>query len=124
MNWIFTRPGRVTFEKDAPFCFITPVNYHRLDELVPEIMPITDDPDVKEAYESYANKRREFNTKLAANDPETLKTAWQKWYMRGEEPSGKVGNPEHISKLRVATPRHRSAEHGDAPKTDDTQSAD
>src|SRR5690606_23014215 len=24
MNWIFTRPGRVKFEKGEPFCFITP----------------------------------------------------------------------------------------------------
>ena len=29
MNWIFTRPGRVKFEKGEPFCFI-PVSYTHL----------------------------------------------------------------------------------------------
>jgi hypothetical protein len=30
---------------------------------------------------------------------------WQKWYMRGVQPSGEIGNPVHLSKLRVATPK-------------------
>ena len=37
MNWMFTRPGRVDFAKDEPYRFITPVGYHALDEVVPEI---------------------------------------------------------------------------------------
>ena len=105
MNWKFTRPGRVTFEKDEPFCFLTPVNYHGLDDLEPEIHPIEANAEIAAAFENYASQRKEFNAKLAAGDPETLRTGWQKWYMRGREPSGELGNPAHISKLRVAAPR-------------------
>lgn len=118
MNWMFTRPGRVTFEKDEPFCFITPVNYHALDDVRPEIVPISAAPEINDAYEGYASLRRDFNTKLAANDPESLKKGWQKWYMRGEQPSGEMGNPAHISKLRVAPPLRRGAD--DETSSDDT----
>ena len=110
MNWIFTRPGRVTFEKNEPFCFITPIAYHALDELVPEIRPIAANPELAAAYEAYSKLRLDFNAKLAQNDPEATKTGWQKWYLRGEQPSGAPGNPLHISKLRLATPRLQKEE--------------
>lgn len=105
MNWMFTRPGRATFEKDEPFCFITLIGYHALDELVPEIVPIGADPELKAAYEAYGKLRVDFNAKLAENDPEIVKLGWQKWYLRGHRPSDEPGNPQHISKLHLAAPR-------------------
>ena len=105
MNWVFTRPGRVTFEKDEPFCFITPVGYHALDGVVPEIVPIGANPKLQNSFDDYGKRRLDFNAKLAANDPETLRKGWQKWYLRGEQPSGEIGNPAHIPKLRLAAPR-------------------
>jgi len=104
MNWIFTRPGRVTFEKGEPFCFITPVDYHAQDDVVPEIISIASNTKLAAAYEDYGKRRNEFNAALAADDKETKKKGWQKWYMRGETPDGEAGNPIHISKLRLATP--------------------
>lgn len=112
MNWMLTRPGRVSFAKDEPFCFITLMNYHGLDDVVPEIVPISADPELAAANEDYGRRRGEFNAKLEAGDPETLKIGWQKWYMRGEQPNGAVGNPAHISKLRLAPPRDRQAGQG------------
>lgn len=41
MNWIFTRPGRVRFEADEPFCFITPVNYRAIEAFEPTIEACT-----------------------------------------------------------------------------------
>ena len=107
MNWMFTRPGRVTFEKDEPFCFITPIRYHALDRLVPEIVPIGADAELEAAYQAYGKLRLDFNTRLAADDPEIVKRGWQKWYLRGHRPSGEPGNPQHISKLHLAAPRLR-----------------
>lgn len=104
MNWMFTRPGRVRFEAGEPFCFITPLGYHALDNVVPEIEPITANPEVAAAYESYSTRRQSFNERLAANDPETVRQGWQKWYMRGEGPDNSERNPAHISKLRLAEP--------------------
>lgn len=105
MNWMFTRPGRVTFEAGEPYCFITPVNYRALDKVVPEILPLAADPDLAASYESYAAKRMDFNERLARNEPATLKQGWQKWYMRGETPAGEPGNPLHLSKLKLAEAR-------------------
>jgi hypothetical protein len=108
MNWMFTRPGRVRFEKDEPFCFITPVGYHALDAVVPEIVPIEADPEIAASYRTYAEARESFNAKLAANDPETVRQGWQKWYMRGESPDGRERHSAHVSKLRLAEPTFSS----------------
>jgi hypothetical protein len=114
MNWMFTRPGRVTFAKEEPFCFITPIGYHGLDDIVPEIVQIEDDQEAHKAFESYGDLRRQFTQALMDREPEAVKQGWQKWYMRGEHPSGESGNPTHVSKLRLATPR--IAEGGPAAK--------
>ncbi len=104
MNWMFTRPGFVHFERDESFCFITPIGYRALDKVTPEIVPIESDPALKADFEAYGSRRSEFNRKLAEGDPETVKTGWQKWYMRGQDPAGKSTNPNHISKLRLNEP--------------------
>ena len=109
MNWMFTRPGRISFEKDEPFCFLTPLDYHGLDEVEPEIVPIEADAELAAAFGDYKEKRNEFNKKLEAGDPEVLRTGWQKWYTRGVQPSGEIGNPDHLSKLRVAAPKAAAA---------------
>lgn len=109
MNWIFTRPGRIRFEADEPFCFITPVNYRSLETFEPEIAPIAANPELAAAYKAYREQRLAFNERLLANDPETVAQGWQKWYVRGETPEGASGSPLHISRLRVAAPVERSS---------------
>src|SRR5690606_28445603 len=37
MNWRFTRPGTVRFEKDEPFCRVIPVAAQALETTQPEI---------------------------------------------------------------------------------------
>jgi hypothetical protein len=112
MNWQFTRPGCVTFEKDEPFCFITPIAYRSLVELTPEIIPIADVPEVAEQFKAYAEARKNFNDKLMDNDPVVARQGWQKWYMRGESPSDGASNPLHISNLKLAEPIERSGLFG------------
>jgi hypothetical protein len=116
MNWQFTRPGIVTFERDEPFCFITPVGYHGLDSVVPEVRPLAENAELAAAYVAYSTARNGFNRKLAEGDPETVRRGWQKWYMRGEEPDGTKGNPEHVSKLRLAEPVVVGRESGKPPE--------
>lgn len=116
MNWMFTRPGRVSFAAGEPFCFITPLDYRAIEPVVPEIVPIAAEPKVKAAYEAYAEKRSAFNANLAASDPATLKEGWQKWYMRGTSPAGGEGNPAHLSKLRLAAPVPRGPERLSRPR--------
>ncbi len=110
MNWQFTRPGRVTFDEGEPFCFITPVAYRALDRLTPQIVPIDDDPAVATRFRNWRDARTKFNQGLADNDPTAIKQKWQKWYTRGEAMGDGKPNPMHLSKLRLATPRSRTAD--------------
>lgn len=113
MNWQFTRPGSITFEKDEPFCFITPIAYHALDNVIPEIIPIAENRELATKYRAYSEARKDFNTRFTNKDPEILRQGWQKWYMRGEPQSGGPPYPSHLSKLRLAAPiAHPSVEDG------------
>ncbi|MBB5751227.1 DUF6065 family protein [Prosthecomicrobium pneumaticum] len=119
MNWQFTRPGLVRFAQGEPFCFVTPVEYRALDDVVPEVVALDDAPELRDTFRDYSRLRQEFNERLREGDPETVRAGWQKWYFRGKTPSGETGNPRHLSKLRVAAPRNRPAA---APRDPDVTS--
>jgi Family of unknown function (DUF6065) len=105
MNWQFTRPGRVTFEKDEPYCFLTLIEYRALEAVRPEIVPMAVTPEIRDEYLAWRQARLDFNAQLAANDPETVRQSWQKWYIRGDHnPSGAVPSPTHMSKVNLAPP--------------------
>ena len=105
MNWLLTRPGRVVFEKDEPFCFMTLVGYRALDDVRPEIVPMSVTPEIKEDYTTWKRERLAFNARLAAEDPETVRQGWQKWYIRGDQnPTSAAPSPAHMSKVNLAAP--------------------
>ena len=110
MNWQFTRPGCVVFEKDEPFCFITPIEYRALDGVEPEIVSIDADPCLRSSFHSWRDARQNFNRRLLEQDSDAVRQGWQKWYPRGEDPRGASATATHMSKLRVATPRIRKTE--------------
>lgn len=117
MNWQFTRPGRVSFEADEPFCFVMPLDHHALDQVEPEIVPLENEPELAAQYQAWRDARNDFNARLARDDPETVRQGWQKWYLRGETATGAGSGPGHIGKLRLATPRIRDAA-GAAPQSE------
>ena len=98
MNWQFTRPGRIVFEKDEPFCFITPIEYKALDKVEPEITSIDRFPIVRASFEAWRDARRDFNRRLQERDPDTVKQGCQKWYPRGQDPAGADVPATHMSK--------------------------
>lgn len=105
MNWKLTRPGTVVFERDEPCCFITPMPYRALDDLVPEIAPLASNPELEAAFGQWRDARTDFNARLAAGEEAAVTQGWQKWYMRGELPDGGKPQPRHLSKLNLAMPR-------------------
>ncbi len=105
MNWQFTRPGRVDFGRGEPFCFISPVGYRALDMLVPEIADIADAPEERRHFETWSKERLDFNERLKREEPDAVRQGWQKWYIRGQSPSGAPVSTLHMSKLRLADPR-------------------
>ena len=94
VNWQFTRPGRIRFEKDEPFCQLVPVLQHALEWIEPEILNIHNDPHLCRQYEEWLNKR--------ANDcPHDGQRGRE--YMRGEFADGtKVAR--HQTKLSLRCP--------------------
>ncbi len=106
MNWQMTRPGRIRFERNEPFCFITPSQHYKLDDVDPVVRSLADNPELKTEYEAWREKRTSFLERHAAGDPETLRQIWEKRYFDGRPPEGGGPRPEvHVRKRRLAQPR-------------------
>ena len=56
--------------------------------------------------EAWYKSRSEFNAKLAKQDPETMREAWQRFYFRGELPEETGPAPaKHVNKRRLKAPK-------------------
>jgi hypothetical protein len=106
MNWRFTRPGRVRFEKGEPFCFLTLVEDKKLEAFDIEVKALDTDPELKRQWEAWTKSRGEFNASLARQEPGAVKAAWQRFYLRGELPQAESGaRPnEHVIRRRMKEP--------------------
>jgi Family of unknown function (DUF6065) len=106
MNWIFTRPGKVRFEKGEPFCFITLMQDKQLEQFDVVQRSLEGNPPLKGQYDAWAKQRGDFNKRLFARDPDTVREAWQRYYFRGEIPEDLGEAPkEHVNKRRLRSPR-------------------
>jgi len=103
MNWQMTRPGKVRFAKDEPLCMIYPVPHAALQDIVPEIVDLDSDPDMKTQTMEWKAQRDEFMRKFEAKDAKTRKEGWQRYYFLGRMPDGS-SVMQHLSKLRLAAP--------------------
>ena len=102
MNWIFTRPGRVRFEKGEPFCFITLTPHRVMDSVQPVQRSLESDTPLREQYEAWIRERESFNKRLGARDPEAVREAWQRFYFKGEIPEDLGPSPDdHVNKRRL-----------------------
>jgi hypothetical protein len=100
MNWRFTRPGRVRFEKGEPFCFFFPVARGVVDTIEPEIRPMASDPELAEAYQGWVADRMSFSREMREPGTRANKEQWQKKYMRGLLPDGRSADGAHQTKVR------------------------
>jgi hypothetical protein len=107
MNWQFTRPGTVRFERGEPLCLIFPVRQEALDETEIEIYNIADNAELKKQYDAWRSRREEFLVRLRAGDAATVREAWQKFYFKGLLPEGGAGSPVHKQKVRPKAPVDR-----------------
>ncbi len=103
MNWQMTRPGRVTFLKDEPFCFITLMEHGRLEEIEPQRMKLSGNPDLVAEYEAWRDSRADFNKRLNSREAEAMKERWQRHYMRGQKVTGESAE-DHRTKRRLKPP--------------------
>jgi hypothetical protein len=106
MNWHFTRPGRVRFEKGEPFCFITLMEDRQLSAFQPVIRPMDRNPELRDQYDTWEKHRSEFNKRIFRADPDATKEAWQRYYFKGEFPEETGSAPAtHVNKRRLKTPK-------------------
>jgi hypothetical protein len=106
MNWIFTRPGKVRFEKGEPFCFFTLVQDKALEEVQPVIRSLESEPELNGQYEAWYQQRHTFNERIYKGDPQATKESWQRFYFKGEIPDAKGEAPKsHVNKRRLKSPR-------------------
>jgi len=100
MNWKFTRPHHVArFDRDEPICMIFPIPRGLVEQTEPEIRSIDTAPEVKQAYEQWAESRRNFNAELMVPGSPAQKQKWQKDYFQGAPGFGNVP-ADHRTKIR------------------------
>jgi hypothetical protein len=105
MNWQFTRPGSVRFEKGEPFCRVLPVPAGALESVEPEILDMAKDAELEAQYRAWRERRDEFMEKYRKGDADTIKQAWQKFYFEGKYPDGSEPPSPHTSKLEIREPK-------------------
>lgn len=110
MNWQFTAPGTVAFEKGEPFCMIMPVPHNAIDACTPEIRALKDDPEFEAETKAWMKGRAEFIARVKAGDPEAVDQVWQRNYFAGKTLRGEAATSDHIHKRRLAPPRVAGAE--------------
>ncbi len=106
MNWIFTRPGEIRFEKGEPFCFITLVQDKPLANVQPVTRSLARNDELRDQYDAWSRQRGEFNARIFRREPEAVKEAWQRYYFKGELPEELGPGPaDHVNKRRLKAPK-------------------
>lgn len=106
MNWRFTRPGTVQFEKDEPICFISLFPHNIVDDVQPKLADLGDEPDLCDRHATWAAGRLEFNAGLKAGDANALAQGWQRLYLKGQSSDGRKADfHRHKRRLREFAPR-------------------
>lgn len=110
MNWKFTAPGEVTFEKDEPFCFLTLMEHNKLESVEPQVMPLTDNSELMAEFETWSKSRADFIQSLEDEDEESVRTAWQRYYVRGESPgAARADKKLHRTKRRLQPSKQKGS---------------
>ena len=106
MNWLFTRPGKVHFEKGEPFCFITLTQHRAMEAVQPIQRSLAANTELREQYDVWMRERSTFNNRLDKGDPDAVREAWQRYYFKGEVPEDVGPAPkDHINKRRLKSIR-------------------
>lgn len=103
MNWLFTRAGaRVSFARGEPICHFFPIKRGLVEEFDPQILSLSDDPQLKRNRDMWRADRERFLAELKQPDSPARAQKWQKHYYLGRQPDGTDAPlTDHRIKLRV-----------------------
>lgn len=99
MNWLFTRPGAVRFERGEPFCHFFPVPRGLVEEVEPVIRDLESEPGKEALYERWREERNRTIGGLKVFSG-AAGPVWEGRYLRGEDPAG-APVEAHQSRLEV-----------------------
>ena len=102
MNWQFTTPGEIVFEKDEPFCFFFPIARAVMATTEPEFRLLSENPELEAEFTAWTKARANFNSELGDADSKAREQGWQRDYFRGQTASGARGAQDHRTRQRVA----------------------
>ena len=102
MNWRFTRPTRIRFAKDEPFCFLTLAPHGALDAVQPVVHELADEPQLATEYRHWQDSRSDFNARLRRNEDDAVREGWQRDYVRGDRVAGQT---THVTKRKLHPPK-------------------
>lgn len=100
MNWKMTRPGAVRFEKDEPFCLLSPARIGDIADCHPVEKALLDDAALAAEMADWTADRDALMARFRRGDPETMKHPWGRRYFKGEEAPDR-----HFHKLRARAVR-------------------
>jgi Family of unknown function (DUF6065) len=104
MNWIFTRPGRVVFEKDEPLCFVTPFPQLLLEQITPEITRLENNPEMKAEFDAWATMRTAYNDDVKKGGIDVRKKYPTGHYVKGKTLTGSEALETHRTKRKLKQP--------------------
>jgi hypothetical protein len=101
MNWRFTAPGEVVFEKGEPICFFFPLQRSALQDAEPEFQLMADAGEIKREFDITVASRTQHNKDLQVEGSKAREEGWQRTYFQGRYPSGKLAPDDHRTKSGV-----------------------
>jgi hypothetical protein len=101
MNWMFTRPGTVRFEKGEPYCHFFPIPRGLLSGFDPEFRDLREVPEKAEMFATWRASRRDTVERLMKSEIEPTDEVWSRHYFKGRAPNGEVFAKEHQTRLVV-----------------------
>ena len=104
MNWRFSRPCRVRWERGEPFCMVFPVSASTISETVPEIRALESNPELQADYQIWSISREQFLSRLKSRDGGAVKQQWQRDYFLGRMAQSGDFIDDHLSRLRPQVP--------------------
>lgn len=102
INWKFTSPGTVRFEKGEPFGMFMPVPHAVIDDFEIIVQPL--EGELLDEYNEWSTSRTEFMNAKKRGDAKASRQQWQKHYYLGTKHDGtKV--EDHINRRRLKKPK-------------------
>lgn len=95
MNWKFTRPGTVAFEKGEPIAMLVPQRRGELERFRCRKADFASNPELAEGYRKWIESRVSFLARQKSGDAAALKQRFEKHYMHGTSVEGREGPADH-----------------------------